>query len=177
MSLTLHKFCFQLHKSCGFKLLFKEYKSILLHYNANLFCGSMLDSHPQGHGMKSLSSEHNCLSFVQPPCYLHYTKNYYIKVSYSPKIKKNHCLAIQQVALMPTASLVCSSAKLVLPIGGSWKYDFRVDSNDITSTPNFIQICPLVLKLNHASRQTDSQTNRQDDPYMHSLHAHCARNT
>jgi hypothetical protein len=35
------------------------------------------------------------------------------------------------------------------------KYDFRVDSNGITSIPNFIQICPAVLELNHADRQTD----------------------
>jgi hypothetical protein len=35
------------------------------------------------------------------------------------------------------------------------KYDFRVVPNGITSIPNFTQICPAVLKLNHVDRQTD----------------------
>jgi hypothetical protein len=34
------------------------------------------------------------------------------------------------------------------------KYHFRLYLNGIKSIPNFIQICPAVLKLNHADRQT-----------------------
>jgi hypothetical protein len=32
------------------------------------------------------------------------------------------------------------------------EHEFRVVSNDITSIPNFIQISPAVLEVNHADR-------------------------
>jgi hypothetical protein len=35
------------------------------------------------------------------------------------------------------------------------KYYFRVVPNGITTIPNFIQICPVVLGLNHAHRGID----------------------
>jgi hypothetical protein len=35
------------------------------------------------------------------------------------------------------------------------QYEFRVVSSGIMSIPNFIQIRPAVLELNHADRQTD----------------------
>jgi hypothetical protein len=34
----------------------------------------------------------------------------------------------------------------------------RVVPNGITSIPNFIQICPVVLELNHMDRWVDGQT-------------------
>jgi hypothetical protein len=43
------------------------------------------------------------------------------------------------------------------------EYDFRVYSNDIKSIPNFIQIHPSALELNHADGQTDERTGRQAD--------------
>jgi hypothetical protein len=38
------------------------------------------------------------------------------------------------------------------------KQNFRVDPNGINSTPDFIQIRPVVLEFNHADRQTDKKT-------------------
>jgi hypothetical protein len=61
---------------------------------------------------------------------------------------------------------------LVLLSAGNEKYDFRVDPNGITSITNFIQIHPMVLKLNYVGRQTG----RHGQPYMHSFHAHGAKN-
>jgi hypothetical protein len=48
------------------------------------------------------------------------------------------------------------------------KYNFKVFPNGIMSIPNFIQIHPAAVELNHADRQTD----RDDQPYMCSFHAH-----
>jgi hypothetical protein len=50
-------------------------------------------------------------------------------------------------------SQVSSSAMMVLPIVGNLQYNFRVDPNGITSIPNFIQIYPVVLKLNDVGKQ------------------------
>jgi hypothetical protein len=52
------------------------------------------------------------------------------------------------------------------PVG---KQYFRVNPNGIKPIPNFIQLHPAVLKLNYADRQ--------HQPYMHSFHAFCAKNT
>jgi hypothetical protein len=41
------------------------------------------------------------------------------------------------------------------PVGG---YHFRVHFNGIKSIPNFIQIRPAVLEMNHADRQTDRES-------------------
>jgi hypothetical protein len=53
------------------------------------------------------------------------------------------------------------------------KYNFRVDSNSITSIFDLIQIRPAVHELNHA----DGKTERHDLPYMCSFHAHHEKNT
>jgi hypothetical protein len=45
------------------------------------------------------------------------------------------------------------SALLVLLIAENWEVKFTVVPNGIMSIP-FIQICPVVLELNHADRQT-----------------------
>jgi hypothetical protein len=47
-----------------------------------------------------------------------------------------------------------------------------VDPNGITSIPNYIQIRPAVLELNHMDRQTDGKTDRRGQPHMRSLRAH-----
>jgi hypothetical protein len=53
---------------------------------------------------------------------------------------------------------------------------FRIHSNGIYSIPNFIQIHPAVLELNHADRQAEGSTDRQREltsPVcsLHALHA------
>jgi hypothetical protein len=53
------------------------------------------------------------------------------------------------------------------------KYNFRVHLKVITSIPNFIQIRPAVLELNHMDiRWTD----RHDQPKKHSFHTHHVKN-
>jgi hypothetical protein len=82
-----------------------------------------------------------------------------------------HCMILLQVALV-------SVPPHVFVLSPCWyyrlheikKYDFRVDPDGIMSIPNFIQICPAVLELNHADRRTD----RRGKPYLDSFHAHRA---
>jgi hypothetical protein len=52
------------------------------------------------------------------------------------------------------------------------KYDFRVNSVGIMPIPNFIQIHPVVFKLNFVDRQTV----RYDQSYMHLFYACHAKN-
>jgi hypothetical protein len=81
-----------------------------------------------------------------------------------------HCMALLQVALVsiPPHKFVCPpclyywSQEIV-------KHDFRVVPNGITSRPNFIQICPAVLKL-------IMTTDKHDQPYIRSFLAHHAKN-
>jgi hypothetical protein len=71
-------------------------------------------------------------------------------------ITSHHTTTLLQVAVVwiPHHKFVCPSC---------WYYQlqkihkcyFKVDPSGKTSTPNFNQICPTVLDLNHADRQTD----------------------
>jgi hypothetical protein len=68
----------------------------------------------------------------------------------------HHCMALLQVVLVsiPPHKFVhppCWYYRLEKIV----KYDFRVVPNCITSIPNFIQIRPVVLELNHVNRHTD----------------------
>jgi hypothetical protein len=96
---------------------------------------------------------------------LHYTRNYYIKVLYFLKIENDTSLC------GPTAcgASVDTPHKFVRPscyyqLQEIEKCNFMVASSGITSTPNFIQIHPAILKLNHADRH--------DQPYtcFHFMH-------
>jgi hypothetical protein len=78
-------------------------------------------------------------------------------------ITLHHCMPLLQVALVsiPPHRFVrppCWYYRLF----DIKKYDFRVDTGGIPSIPNFIQIRPSVLELNHADRQTD----RHDQSYF-----------
>jgi hypothetical protein len=55
------------------------------------------------------------------------------------------------------------------------KHHIRLHSNGIKFTPNFIQIQPVVLEMNHVSRKTDTHTDKHDQPYMRSFHADCGK--
>jgi hypothetical protein len=103
---------------------------------------------------------------MQPSyCSFHYTKNYYTKVVYfSRPIIMKHYMKLLYVALV-----LIPPHKFVHP--PCWyhqlydleMYNFRVNSNGITYLPNFIQICPVVLKFNGAKIQ--------GQPYMCSYNA------
>jgi hypothetical protein len=87
---------------------------------------------------------------------LHYTKNSCNKVLYFPKILNHTSL----YGLIASGANVDPTSQFLRP--PCWyyrsekieKYDFRVAPNGIMSIPNFIQIFPAVLQLNHADRQT-----------------------
>jgi hypothetical protein len=132
-------------------------------------CGSILVSYAWGHGINSSSSLN---FFFHATTMLFYTVQ---RITF-PKfcifqkfITVHHHMALLQVALVsiPPHKFIrppCWYYQLQEIV----KYDFWVVPNGITSIPNFIQIHPVVLELNHVDRH--------DQPYMHSFHAHCTKN-
>jgi hypothetical protein len=94
---------------------------------------------------------------------LHCTKNYCTKVVYFSKIYYHTSLydpIISGSSVTPTSQFRVSTM-LVLLIIGNKKYNFRVASNGLTSTPNFIKIHPTVLELIHSGREMYRQTDRE----------------
>jgi hypothetical protein len=74
-------------------------------------------------------------------------------------------------ASVDRTSQVCSSAMLGLPIIENCEARFYGVPQWHKSVPDLIQICSVVLELN----QADGRTDRHDQPYMRSLHAHRAK--
>jgi hypothetical protein len=74
-------------------------------------------------------------------------------------VTKRHCMTLLQVALVsiPSHKFVLSPCWYYL-LQEIKKYDFRVHCSGITSIPNYIQIRPAVIELNHSDRRTDRQT-------------------
>jgi hypothetical protein len=107
-------------------------------------------------------------SFMQLPCY-YFTYNKELictKICIFRKSTIHYCIALLQVALVSTPP-----HKFVRPPCWYYRlyeieeYDFRVVLNGMTSIPNFIQIRPAVLYLNHE----DWQTNKQPWPVLYAF--------
>jgi hypothetical protein len=117
---------------------------------ARWLCGSVLVSNTWGRETESNSSLNIFFSFMQPS-WITVPMSCIFRTSFTI----HHCMALLQVAPVSTPL-----HKFVRP--PCWyyrleeivKYNLRVVPNCITSIPNFIQIRPAVLELNHADRQT-----------------------
>jgi hypothetical protein len=95
---------------------------------------------------------------MQPPCcyFTFYKELLFESVLFFRKsFTIHHSMALLQVALMliPPHKFVRPPCCYYL-LHKIEKYNFRLVPNGITLMPNFIQICPAVLELNHADRQT-----------------------
>jgi hypothetical protein len=127
-------------------------------------CGSVVVSYAWGRGIEH-SSSLIFLSFNAAITWLFYiTQRITLPVFciFRTSLTIHRCTALLQVALVLTplhkfVSPPCWYYRLEEII----KHDFRVVRNCITSIPNFIQIRPAVLELNHADRKADGRTDRQ----------------